>query len=271
MQEIDAALGPFLGEVITRDPTLLIGFHLVGSIAQGDFHLHASDIDFVAVLSRTPSRADLDGLAAAHRTYSARPNVPLLDGIWVTAPDLTGGPDGLPDGPTTQDSHFIAAGQGNRNPVTWLMLRDQSRSMLGTIDRDSLWNDPARLTDWLRQNADTYWRSWYVRSSNLLSRSGLAMLGSRAPMWGVLGISRQHYTLATGQITSKSGAGRYARDAFDQQWRPIIDECLAARAGASGSLYRNPFARRRDALAFMATAVEAVVNYPARVAHPTSE
>ena len=73
----------------------------------------------------------------------------------------------------------------------------------------------------------------------------------------MLGISRQHYTVATGEIASKSAAGGWALDTFEGEHRRISEEALAYRWGAP-SLYANPLARRRDALAFVAMAVKAV-------------
>ena len=84
------------------------------------------------------------------------------------------------------------------------------------------------------------------------------MLGRTAPMWGVLGISRLAYTKVTGEIASKSAAGEWALTAFDPRWRPIIEEALAYRRGQPSN-YGNPFARRRDALAFVAMAIAEVV------------
>ncbi|WP_203872305.1 aminoglycoside adenylyltransferase domain-containing protein, partial [Planomonospora parontospora] len=82
------------------------------------------------------------------------------------------------------------------------------------------------------------------------------------------------FTLATGDITSKDGAGRYALETFPERWHRVADEALRirradrARPVLSGvaadlteflplraerdrrSLYRTPQARRRDVLAF---------------------
>ena len=87
--------------------------------------------------------------------------------------------------------------------------------------------------------------------------NAVAALGSWAPAWGVLGVSRLHYTLATGEITSKEGAGIYALRTFHRRWRRIVEECLRIRGGGEGrSLYRTPLGRRRDALAYMAMVIE---------------
>ena len=95
------------------------------------------------------------------------------------------------------------------------------------------------------------WCPWHRRSARLLSKPGLACLGSWGPARGVLGVSQQHYTLATGEITSKHGAGRYALDAFPPRWQRLVAACLRLRRGGDGrSLYHTPLARRA-ALAFM--------------------
>lgn len=74
-----------------------------------------------------------------------------------------------------------------------------------------IWTDRDTLTAWSRTNLNTYWRWWQQRSSAPMSRAGLACLTSWGPTWGVLGVSRLHYTVSTGLICSKTDGGRYAR------------------------------------------------------------
>ena len=59
-------------------------------------------------------------------------------------------------------------------------------------------------------------------------------------------------------------AGRYAQEVLDPCWRRIIAKSLCLRSdGAEGPRsYRNPLARRHDALALLDTTIEAVL--PAR-------
>ena len=116
--------------------------------------------------------------------------------------------------------------------MTWATLRDIAVPVFGTLDREALWHDPARLASWTRENVEAYWVPWLGRASKLWTPAGLAMLGRALPMWGVLGISRLHYTLATGHIASKSAAGEHAKTAFDPRWHRILDE--ASRSGEAG-------------------------------------
>ncbi|HWG12638.1 MAG TPA: hypothetical protein VG268_05125 [Streptosporangiaceae bacterium] len=78
-------------------------------------------------------------------------------------------------------------------------------------------------------------------------------------------MSRLHHVLATGTMTSKCGAGRYAQKVFDPHWQPIIAESLYLRTdGAEGRRsYRNPLARRHDTLAYLDTTIEAALTLSA--------
>lgn len=255
---VSLATGRFAGLLQRYVPGLVSSLHLVGSIAAGDFHPGRSDLDFVAVLGHPATDDEIEALVILHRTYASDPTLPALDGIWVTAAELAAGPDASGDGLTSHGGQFLELAHGNRNAVTWTMLREGALPPFGATDRAALWHNPARLVSWTRENVELYWVPWHARASILFSTKGLAMLGSAAPMWGVLGISRLHYTLATGMIASKSAAGEYALAAFDEHWHRIVRECLRIRRGERGSLYRNPFGRRRDALDFMAMVIGAI-------------
>ena len=249
-----------LAKLLTRyGGDLVTGLHLVGSMADGDFRPGRSDLDFVAILSRPPTDLDSEALGIIHRSYGTDPTFPKLDGIWLTEADLSAGPDAVADGPTSVEGSFRARARGNRNPVTWVSLQ-RSVAIIGELDRTVLWQDRDRLRAWVKDNAATYWRRWHQRTSGS-GLPGLAMLGRAAPMWGVLGIARLHYTVSTGEIASKSTAGGWALETFDGQYRKIVEEALAFRRGAA-SAYRNPFVRRRDALAFVGMAIEAVTDEP---------
>jgi hypothetical protein len=79
----------------------------------------------------------------------------------------------------------------------------------------------------------------------------LYSLSRELTVWGVLGVARPHATIGTGEMISKTAAGRYALDVFPSRWSTIIREAVAGRCGSHRSSYRNIFARRRDSLAFM--------------------
>jgi len=80
--------------------------------------------------------------------------------------------------------------------------------------------------------------------------------------WGVLGVSRLHCTLATGDIVSKYAAGLHARETLPTRWHRIVGESLRTRGGGHGRpLYFSPPARRRDILDFGAVVIDDAHQY----------
>jgi hypothetical protein len=254
----------YLSLVDAEAPGLVQGLYLAGSVALSDFHPEASDIDFVAVTSAVCDAAGVAALERVHARLAARYRRPFFDGLYVTWDQLAHNPLHTAPGPCAHEGHVQPRVNHDRHPVTWHTLAQHGITVRGpqrqTLD---IWTNRDVLAAWTRGNLDRYWRPWHRRSSHLLSKPGLVCLGSWGPSWGVLGVSRLHYTLATGEITSKEGAGLYALDTFPARWHRIIDECLRIRRGAHGRpLYGNPLTRRHEALAFMAMAIDDALSIP---------
>lgn len=240
--EVRRAVSVFLSTVDAAAPGLIVGCYLVGSVALGDFRASgvgrgpfrtASDIDFVAVLARR-TEADTAVLADAHARVTAAQPRPSFDGCFLTEAELAAGPDGCGDVPCAQSGRFVAAGRFGINPVTFCELARYGIAVRGPQpDELDVWHDPAALRAFTADNLRTYWRpAWHQgrRPSPLWFAVGLT---GWYPVWTVLGVSRLHYTLATGEMTSKCGAGRYARDTFGPRWHRILDESLALRTGGA--------------------------------------
>jgi hypothetical protein len=81
------------------------------------------------------------------------------------------------------------------------------------------------------------------------------MLRDEAVSWSVPGVARLHFTIATGDVTSKSGACRYAMDRFPERWHPLLAEALALRNGKS-TREQSRLSRRRDVLRFMQLVID---------------
>lgn len=230
--EARAVLDHLLADLDARAPGMISALHVIGSIALGDGRPGQSDIDLVVV-----READVDNAAtmavltpALADLRRAHPR-PVLDGIVLDAADLETGPDTIAgDRPVIFDNEATLESSGSaRNPVTWATLRQCGIAYRGELDRNRLWHDPNRLDAWTRENLASYWQPWLARIRRLEPRPDLSDMIEEATEWGVLGVTRLHATLATGEIVSKRGAGDYALDQFGPQWQAIVHEAIRIR------------------------------------------
>lgn len=206
-------------------PGMVTALYLTGSAALGDFQ-PGSDVDAVAVLSRA---ADLDALRAAH---AAAPERPYLDVIYLTDVEFDARLDAGERVPYTQDGMLRDDGCGQLNPVLWVELRDHARTLRGPTPAErGVTGDPARLRAWNVENLRTYWTSSAAGVHRYVTgRDGAEPVDAEIVCWNVLGPPRLHYTLATGGVITKTGAGRYAAERFPE-WADLCAACVRCRAG----------------------------------------
>lgn len=253
--EVTDVTSRFLAAIDERAPGLVKGLYLHGSLALTGEFFPGSDIDFVAVLPARPGDADLDALAAAHEAVRAARPRPLFEGIHLVRADLAGPPDACPELPFTHEGKFERAGQFSVNPVTWHELAGHAITVRGpALAGPDVWTDERVLWDFSHANLGTYWARTAGHLVGHPEQAGLPEVVA----WCVLGISRLHHLLATGSMTSKSGAGRYTLTAFGPRWHPIVREALRARERpAEPSAYRAGPARGQDTTEFTAMALQA--------------
>ncbi|GAA1768119.1 aminoglycoside adenylyltransferase domain-containing protein [Nonomuraea bangladeshensis] len=267
--KIEAIVETYLSLADAAAPGLIEGLYLEGSAALDDYHPATSDVDFVAVTAAPPP---VEVLAHIHTSLGAHP----FEGVYLTWDDLRGNPCDLDVRPGAQAGRFEP--RRGVNPVTWHTLARHGVTCRGPKPGEfDIWSDPDVLAAWTDDNLDRYWRRLVSRAASPVRPWGLAALGGYATVWIVTGVSRLHYTLATGEVTSKTGAARHALAAFPERWQRVVREALRLREEddarptfgglLSGlgehfgtprrSLYGSPFDRRRDVLAFAGEAIEA--------------
>jgi hypothetical protein len=243
----------------------VVGLYLVGSVALDDYRPGQSDVDFLAVTEEPLAEGDADAVGAVHERLAEDESLPLFEGSYVTWAQLAGDPGEASDLLTCHEGK-VAGEEAEATPLLWHTLAQAPVAVRGP-EEPEVWTDTEALKAWVRANLDDYWASWVARQRKLLGR-GTMRLGDWAVGWGVLGIPRLHYTLATGEVTSKTAAGEYALETFDDAWAPIITEALRLRReeGEQSEDYRRrPLTRRRDALAFMDHVLaDATERFPAR-------
>ncbi|MEY9215410.1 DUF4111 domain-containing protein [Thermobifida halotolerans] len=243
----------FLGGADEEAPGLVEGLYLTGSVALGDFRPHTSDIDFVVVTTARLDDAQRAAMRRVHSRVCARFPRPHFNGIYVTWDDLAVDPQHCGPVASVLGGRFRARASADVNPVTWRVLAERGVTVRGPLPVEvDIWDEPGTLRAWSLGNLEEHWRRWRAKAGRLVTPRGLAVLGSLAPSWSVLSVSRLHFTLRTGEITSKSGAGFYALHAFPEHWERIVNECLRIRRdSALPSLYRNALERRRAALDYI--------------------
>jgi hypothetical protein len=256
----------YLDLIDAEAPGLIAGLYLTGSIALGDFRLRQSDVDFVAVTATPPDSAVLTALERVHTSLNGLAPRRLFEGIYVTWDDLRRDPAACAPVPYSHDRQFVPAGDFEISPVTWATLARHGVRVRGPqTSALTVWDDPVALDRWTRQNLESYWRPWVARRRRLASREGLASIRPWATEWGVLGVSRLHYTLRTGAITSKYGAGLDAMRRFPTCWHRVLIEALRIRRGDRGrSTFATPLGRRRAMLAYMSMVIDDALTLPER-------
>lgn len=234
-------------------PTGLIeGLHLRGGLGFGEWVPGRSDIDFVAVLTRRPSTADVASIQAAHEAVRTDQPTVDFDGMHLLTADLRADPELCPDVPCVLHGWFEPAAPYDLSPVAWHELAHHGVTVHGAPVAD-IWTDDAALRDFTRGNLDTYWRD----QAESLAKFPAEAASDASCEWVVLGVARLHHLLVTGAQTTKTRAGEWGLAFYDPSWHPVLREALRLRTGVGEPSYHDTAQRGRDTAAFAAYVVEA--------------
>lgn len=249
-------------------PGRIAGFYVVGSAALGAFRAGRSDVDFVAVVDGNLAGAELRRLRGVHAATAGRPALRALargdsalagtcNGVFVRATDLTRPVTEIAPVASHAGHEFAVGRAFDVNPVVWKVLAERGIAVRGPVPSSlGLDPQPELLRAWNLANLDSYWRPW---AAALLRRPGVPTLRPGwATAWGVLGASRLHRTVATGEVVSKEAAGEHALGAFGRRWHPIVEAALAyRRQETAGPERRSARARTQETAAFVLEVVRA--------------
>jgi hypothetical protein len=245
--EVSATMSAYARLVDDNLPERIRALYLSGSLALDDYRAGRSDIDFVAISDTALQASELEMLRRVHTELRRTLPAPELDGVYLTWPALAAAPVGL-SVPYCLRNQFEPSGDFAVNPVTWCILHRHALPLRGPA-KPVVRHDDRMLREWCRERLRSYWGSW-VRSAHGYGVDRLYSLMHELVVWGVLGVARAHATIRTGDMISKTAAGAYALEVFPSRFSAIVRDALAGRGGGRSS-YRNIFARRREALAFM--------------------
>lgn len=211
-------------------PGLVTGLYLRGGTGFGEWVPGQSDVDFVATLAHRPDDAEVDALRSAHeRVAQAHPDV-AFDGPHVLVSDLAADPARCPEVPTVLGRYFEPEGVVHDAVVAWHELAWHGVHVAGPPIADlHVWTSASALRAFTRRNLDTYWRG----NAEALTAMPSEGAGEQACCWCVLGVTRLHHLLVTGEMTTKSGAGRWGLGAYPERFHPVLREALRIREGAA--------------------------------------
>ena len=204
------------------------GLYLVGSIALGNW-LPNSDIDFVAVSSSPADDDTISALRAAHEAAKADAGGNDIDGPYITWDDLEKLPSRVARPWTLHGEFHHDDGCFEINPVIWLALAKYGVAVRGpepgVVDIDV---DHDRVRSFIADNTNSYRASVGPSIRSALEDPNRTEFDANLTSWCVLGVARMLYTARTGDITSKSGAGRWMLDELPQH-RALVEHALDVR------------------------------------------
>lgn len=258
--EVRQVTSTFLSLADEVSPGLVEGLYLHGSVGFGEWYDGRSDIDYVAVLSHRPAEV-VDTLRDVHGRVAEMFPRPPFDGFHLTWDDLAGTSYDCPDVPCTQGGYFHEEARLDVNPVTWHEIARHGVTVRGhEPGYFDIWTDDTILRRYTHENLRTYW----LKQAQALRQFPAEAGKPDNVAWCVLGTSRLHHLLARNSLTSKTGAGRYALDAFGERWRPIVTEAIVIREfdESSGEYDGDTDRRARDTIEFTAMVVETGLAIP---------
>jgi hypothetical protein len=257
MNSIPESVNMILIEYFTifeaRLPNLLEAYYIYGSICLGAFEYGFSDIDFIAVVKRQTTEADVAILKEIHKYIKKKfPKTDLM-GLYVMQTDLQIHHKNEKSCPCFIDGMFKGLEKFDQNSIDAYQLKKYGVTVKGlNIESYNYEIDWDILMQNMIDNLNTYWLNWLNSCKKPLS---IKYLGSFFNLnmieWGVLGVTRLYYTFKERDITSKLGAGEYALRMVPQRWHKIIHESMRLRKGNKISYYKSIIKRRKDALDYI--------------------
>ncbi|HET7138190.1 MAG TPA: aminoglycoside adenylyltransferase domain-containing protein [Gaiellaceae bacterium] len=250
--DLNGVLEELVAGVQRALPQNLRGVYLLGSFALGDADEH-SDVDFLVATERALSAREQEELQALHGRIFDLPVAwaQHLEGSYVPAAvlrrlDRERRPLFFLDNGARE---LVWHAHCNTALTRWT-LREHGVALAGAspasvalpVDPDDLRAEARRklqeTADWAREARGelTRWEQPYM----------------------VLSCCRMRYTLAHGRLASKREAGRWALEALEERWHPLIRAALEDRADPWQRVHQTaPAAMVAETTAFATAATQA--------------
>ena len=225
--KVDKVIQDYLSKLLAVCQNNISGVYLTGSVPPGDYYSKKSDIDFITVFQELPGMNLIHQLKSIHHHIERTHNYPKLNGYYVSA-------SGLASNQLSYPSFFKNKMYVERKleliHFSLLELKYFSQRIYGIpADQLPLRVELEEVMKELQQNINSYWTGWVQKHSGLSIHRMLLLVFPRLTEWGVLGVARQLYTLETGAVTTKLGAGIFYLDKLPEEFKQIMATAISTR------------------------------------------
>jgi hypothetical protein len=252
---------PIIEDYISLANKQLPNFYLIGSIALGEFNERFSDIDFVTVLNRRATSAEIEKVCDIHRAIERSHPRWEMSGSYILPQDLGKLDHEVKPHPHYHDRVLHLNNCSDLNSVTWWELKNYGITIIGETARDLPFTvDWDLLIARMKQNLNSYWAGWAKRPGRVLM-----LYSDWGIQWAITGVLRQFYTFRENSITTKVRAAYSALGCLPTRWHKLIQEAIDIRKGKKDSAYQLKFWRMIEAATFLRYIIQTCnTSYPPR-------
>jgi hypothetical protein len=214
---------------------LVKGIYLTGSLALDDYQSGKSDLDFVVLCDDIPAIRGIEMTRQVHTSLAREFPAVKLNGVYITEKHLDVHHRSavllFQEGKLTVSDFEMA-------PVTLLELKTEAITLSGTpASQLRIGLAQKDVNDFLHRNINSYWKGWINQHSSMARKKMLLALFPRLTEWVLLGVARQLYTLRTGKIISKTGAGYYCIEQLPSEFHGVLKCAIDARTDPKKHLF----------------------------------
>ncbi|HEY3341316.1 MAG TPA: aminoglycoside adenylyltransferase domain-containing protein [Anaerolineae bacterium] len=225
--DINAVLQKLLSSVQGALGTYFTGMIVHGSLANGDFNPHCSDIDVLVVTTVELPPGMLPALRAMHAalTSSGMPWAAEMEVSYIPQRALRRFDPANCNHPALRiDGSFEVDGHDAGWIIQRHIIREKGLVVAGPAPQTLI--DPVTPGE-LRGAQIELLREWWAPQL----RDPALLRSSEYQAYAVLTMCRALYTLQYGAVTTKPGAARWAQQILGEPWAALIQRAAAWRRG----------------------------------------
>ncbi|MCR8983113.1 aminoglycoside adenylyltransferase domain-containing protein [Brevibacillus laterosporus] len=250
-KKISPLLQEYSDTLISELSDVIDGVYLYGSIALSAFDEHKSDIDFITIVKRSLTSAEIEIVRKLHHKLKKdNPLAKRLDGMYINLEDIGRDNKSLQPYPCCASGVFKKEGHWDINHVTWWTLKHHGITIVGKrVDDLGIATEWQDVKETMNYNINEYW-----------AKKGKSRIYFLFDEWiedAVVTLCRIYYTLKYQEIIAKGKAVEYALQVLSSEWHLLLKESIRIRNRENGPSYFSSRIKRaqeaRNFIAYMIT------------------